>query len=121
MASVGGRGFIGATNVAYAARKGAVIAMTKTAAQQLGRYNIHVNEICPGITFESMVKKVLEDRAAETGARVEAVREKAATLIPLGRDYEPEDVAGMAVFLASSAGRNITGQAYNVDGGVVPS
>ena len=68
-----------------------------------------------------MVKKVLKDRAAEIGASVEAVREKAARLIPLGRDNEPEDVGGMAVFLASPAARNITGQAYNVDSGAEPS
>lgn len=121
MASVGGRGFIGTTNAAYAASKGAVIAMTKTAAQQLGRHNINVNAICPGITVTPMIKKVLEDRAADTGASVEEVRARAAVLIPLGRDNEPEDIAGMALFLASPAARNITGQSYNVDGGAVPS
>ena len=41
--------------------------------------------------------------------------------IPLGRLAQPEDIAAMAVFLASPAARNITGQAYNVDGGLVPS
>ena len=41
--------------------------------------------------------------------------------IPIGRANQPEDIAAMAVFLASPAARNITGQAYNVDGGLVPS
>ena len=50
MASISGRGYPGASNAAYAASKGAVIAMTKMAAQQLGRYNINVNSICPGVT-----------------------------------------------------------------------
>ena len=68
-----------------------------------------------------MVRKVLENRAMETGASVDEVWEKAAMLIPLGRDNEPEDIAVMVVFLASSAARNITGQSYNIDGGAVPS
>ena len=50
IASISGRGYPGASNAAYAASKGAVIAMTKMAAQQLGRYNVNVNSICPGVT-----------------------------------------------------------------------
>ena len=121
MASIGGRGFIGTNNAAYAASKGAVISMTKTAAQQLGQYNINVNAICPGITLTPMVTQILTDRAANNDSSVNEMRAKAATLIPLGRLNEPEDVSGMAVFLASAAARNNTGQAYNVDGGAVPS
>ena len=95
--------------------------MTKTAAQQLAHYNINVNAICPGITLTPMVKQVLKDRAAHTDSNVKEMATRAATLIPQGRLNEPEDVSGMVVFLASPAARNITGQAYNIDGGAVPS
>ena len=121
IASVAGRGYIGTSNAAYAASKGAVISMTKTAAQQLGRHDINVNAICPGVTLTPMVERLLSDRAEATGASLEEVRAKATRHIPIGRANEPEDIAAMAVFLASPAARNITGQAYNVDGGLVPS
>ena len=121
MASVAGRGYIGTSNAAYAASKGAVIAMTKTAAQQLGRHNINVNAICPGVTLTPLVDKLLADRAESQGISVDEARAKAARPIPIGRANEPEDIAAMAVFLASPGARNITGQAFNVDGGLVPS
>ena len=50
IASIAGRGYIGASNAAYAASKGAVIALTRTASQELGPYNINVNASCPGVT-----------------------------------------------------------------------
>ena len=51
IASIAGRGYAGTSNAAYAASKGAVIALTKTAAQQLGPHNINVNSVCPGVTM----------------------------------------------------------------------
>ncbi len=121
IASVAGRGYIGTSNAAYAASKGAVISMTKTASQQLGRYNINVNAICPGVTLTPLVGRLMEEWAEVNGISVEEMREKAAEPIPIGRANEPEDIAAMAVFLASPGSRNITGQSYNVDGGLVPS
>jgi NAD(P)-dependent dehydrogenase (short-subunit alcohol dehydrogenase family) len=50
IASIAGKGYEGTSNAAYAASKGAVISLTKTAAQQLGRHNINVNSVCPGVT-----------------------------------------------------------------------
>jgi NAD(P)-dependent dehydrogenase (short-subunit alcohol dehydrogenase family) len=61
------------------------------------------------------------ERAAERGITVEELNAEAEARIPIGRANQPEDIAAMAVFLASPAARNITGQAYNVDGGLVPS
>ena len=61
------------------------------------------------------------ERAAERGITVAELNAEAEARIPIGRANQPEDIAAMAVFLASPAARNITGQAYNVDGGLVPS
>jgi len=121
IASISGRGYAGTSNAAYAASKGAVIALTKTAAQQLGRHNINVNAICPGVTRTELGARNAIARAAERGISVEQFQAEANARIPIGRANAPEDIAAMAVFLASPGARNITGQSYNVDGGLVPS
>jgi NAD(P)-dependent dehydrogenase (short-subunit alcohol dehydrogenase family) len=121
MASISGRGYAGASNAAYAASKGAVIALTKMAAQQLGRYDINVNAICPGVTRTELGQRNAIGRAAARGITVEELQAEQERGIPIGRANTPEDIAAMAVFLASPGARNITGQSYNVDGGLVPS
>jgi len=121
IASVAGRGFKDTSNAAYAATKGAVIALTKTAAQQLGRHDINVNSICPGVTFTAIVDDLMATRAAEQGVTVKEMRARLEKPIPIGRANDPSDIAAMAVFLAGSGARNITAQCYNVDGGLVPS
>jgi NAD(P)-dependent dehydrogenase (short-subunit alcohol dehydrogenase family) len=121
IASISGRGYRGASNAAYAASKGAVIALTKTAAQQLGRHDINVNAICPGVTRTELGNRNAVARAAERGITIAELQAEQEAGIPIGRANSPEDIAAMAVFLASPGARNITGQAYNVDGGLVPS
>jgi len=121
IASISGRGYPGASNAAYAASKGAVISLTWMAAQQLGRHNINVNAICPGVTRTELGERNAVARAAERGVTVAELHAQQEAGIPLGRANRPEDIAAMAVFLASPSARNITGQAYNVDGGLVPS
>jgi len=121
IASVAGRGFKDTSNAAYAASKGAVIALTKTAAQQLGRHDITVNSICPGVTFTAILEDLLETRSKERGVSVEEMKARIEKPIPIGRGNTPADIAAMAVFLAGPGARNITGQSYNVDGGLVPS
>jgi NAD(P)-dependent dehydrogenase (short-subunit alcohol dehydrogenase family) len=121
IASIAGRGYIHTSNAAYAASKGAVISMTWTAAQQLGRHNINVNAICPGLTLTPMVEGILADRSRQQNISVDEARARAEKGIPIGRANTPEDIAAMALFLALPASRNITGQAYNVDGGLVTS
>jgi NAD(P)-dependent dehydrogenase (short-subunit alcohol dehydrogenase family) len=121
IASISGRGYAGASNAAYAASKGAVISLTKMAAQQLGRYNINVNAICPGVTRTELGARNAVTRAAERGITVAEMQAEQEAGIPIRRANTPEDIAAMAVFLASPGARNITGQSYNVDGGLVPS
>jgi NAD(P)-dependent dehydrogenase (short-subunit alcohol dehydrogenase family) len=119
IASIAGKGYTGASNAAYAASKGAVISMTNVAAAQLGSHDINVNAICPGMTRTAMSLTTLAQRADSTGVTLAELEAQRATRVPIGRTNEPEDIAAMAVFLAGPGARNITGQAFNVDGGLV--
>jgi NAD(P)-dependent dehydrogenase (short-subunit alcohol dehydrogenase family) len=120
IASIAGKGYAGASNAAYAASKGAVISLTKTAAQQLGRHNINVNSVCPGVTRTALSDANLQVRAQQEGVSIEQMEQRRAEVIPLKRVNDPEDIAAMVVFLASAGARNITGQSFNVDGGLIP-
>ena len=100
---------LGARNrVAYAASKGAVLAMTRAMALDHAAENIRVNCICPGIVETEMVAKFNMDESA---------RRQRLAMHPAGRFGKPEDVAGLAVFLASDESAWITGTAQTVDGG----
>jgi NAD(P)-dependent dehydrogenase (short-subunit alcohol dehydrogenase family) len=121
IASISGRGYRGASNVAYAASKGAVIGMTMLAAHQLGPHNINVNAICPGVTRTELGQRNAIGRATARGITVEELQAEQDAGIPIGRANTPDDIAAMAVFLAGPGARNVTGQAYNVDGGLVNS
>jgi NAD(P)-dependent dehydrogenase (short-subunit alcohol dehydrogenase family) len=120
IASIAGKGYAGTSNAAYAASKGAVISLTKIAAQQLGQHNINVNAICPGITNTALSQANVHVRAQEENLTVEEMQRRRIQVIPLGRANEPEDIAAMAAFLASPGARNVSGQSFNVDGGLIP-
>jgi NAD(P)-dependent dehydrogenase (short-subunit alcohol dehydrogenase family) len=119
ISSTGGKGFRGTSSPAYAASKGAIISMTYIAAVQLAKHDINVNAICPGLVDTKMLRGMLAQRAAATGATVQELVEGLEQMVPLGRLDDPEDVAAMATFLAGPGGRNITGQTINIDGGLV--
>lgn len=119
IASVAGKGYRYTSNIAYAASKGAVVVMTQVAAMSLAQYNINVNAICPGATDTEMLQSIHHDRAAQRGVALEELARRSVASIPLQRANTPDDIAAMAVFLASDEARNITGQAMNVDGGLV--
>jgi 3-oxoacyl-[acyl-carrier protein] reductase len=110
MASMGGK--LGAPGQAhYCASKAAVIAFTRVCAMEFGPHAINVNCLCPGYVLTEM------GAATRTAEKVAAWSEKS----PLGRLGEPEDVARMAVFLASVDSSYCTGQAFNVTGGMIMS
>jgi NAD(P)-dependent dehydrogenase (short-subunit alcohol dehydrogenase family) len=119
IASIAGKGYAGTSNAIYAASKGAVISLTKIAALQLARHNINVNAICPGSTATALSEANLKDRAREQGVSMEEMARRRNATIPLGRPNDPADIAALAVFLAGPGARNVTGQSWNVDGGLI--
>jgi NAD(P)-dependent dehydrogenase (short-subunit alcohol dehydrogenase family) len=101
----------------YAVSKAGLIALTRTLAAEVGPYNIRVNAIAPGPVSGNRMKRVMEERARSTGQSIAEVETSYLRALALGRMVEEEDVARMALFLASKAGDNITGQVFNVCSG----
>jgi NAD(P)-dependent dehydrogenase (short-subunit alcohol dehydrogenase family) len=120
IASIAGKGYAGTSNAIYAASKGAVISLTKTAAQQLGPHNINVNAVCPGIVRTAMWREINRVIAEKEGSSPDEIERVKLETVPIRRANEPEDIAAMVVFLASPSARNVSGQSFNVDGGLVP-
>ncbi|KAA3601495.1 MAG: SDR family NAD(P)-dependent oxidoreductase [Calditrichaeota bacterium] len=100
----GMRGKFGLAN--YSASKAGLIGLTKTVAKELGKFNVNVNAVAPGIVGTNLVKKLPENILA-----------KALTETVLNRFAEPEDVAKAILFLCSDFARHITGEVIKVDGG----
>jgi meso-butanediol dehydrogenase / (S,S)-butanediol dehydrogenase / diacetyl reductase len=103
----------------YGVSKAGVIHMTKSAAAVLAPYNINVNAVCPGTTVTDMSLMATAGRAKLMGLSVEEAIKTREAQIPIGRRNQPDDIAAMAAFLASPDADQITGQAFNVDGGLV--
>jgi acetoacetyl-CoA reductase len=101
---VGQAGNFGQAN--YAASKGGIIALTKTAAIELAKFNVTVNAVAPGFTLTDMLAKVPADVQTALKAR-----------IPMARFGEPEEVAKAVLFLVADADY-VTGQQLNVNGGI---
>ena len=120
-ASIAGRGYRRTSNAAYAASKGAVIAMTYIASSVLAPHNINVNAVCPGIVQTNMLSNILSGRSDDSGSSSDELKNAMIDEIPIGRANDADDVSALAVFLAGPGSRNITGQAFNVDGGMIMS
>lgn len=119
IASIAGKGYRYTSNIAYAASKGAVVVMTQIAALQLAAHQINVNAICPGLTQTEMLHSIHRDRAAQRGIALDELERRGIASVPLQRANTPEDIAALAAYLVSDEARNITGQAINIDGGLV--
>ena len=105
----------GAGCPAYSASKAGVINLVMTAAQQLSATNVRVNAICPGLIQSGMTQRAF-DYAADKG-----VTDKIGRLNPLRRAGQPDEIANMALFLASDEASYVNGQAIAVDGGLSSS
>lgn len=105
---------------AYAASKHAVVALTKQFGLELSVHGILVNCVCPGIVDTSMWELIDREVARLEGVSVGSVKARAAAGIPVGRIQQPEDVANLIAYLASSDASYITAQALNVSGGMLP-
>lgn len=103
----------------YGVSKAGVISMTKSAAVALGPHHINVNALCPGPTVSNMSMSVMHARAERDNITVEEMVRRRAAMLPTGRWNQPQDVAALATFLASPDADNITGQAWNIDGGLI--
>jgi NAD(P)-dependent dehydrogenase (short-subunit alcohol dehydrogenase family) len=102
----------------YAASKWAVVGFTKSLAAELGEFDITVNAILPGHVRTERFSRVVAAKAKAIGVPEEQMRRAYLEPVSLKRNVEMDDIANMALYLASPFGRNITGQALSVCGDV---
>jgi NAD(P)-dependent dehydrogenase (short-subunit alcohol dehydrogenase family) len=105
----------GAGGLPYSASKAGVISLVQTAANQLAGTGVRINAICPGLIETGMTRPIFEQ------ARARGSERKIGQLNPLRRPGGPEEIAQMALFLASDASSYVDGQAIAVDGGLSSS
>ena len=117
ISSVAGRlGF--ARRLPYASTKWAMIGFTESLAKELGPSGIRVNALLPGIVKGPRIEEVFQARAESEGVPYEEVRDRVLNNVSMKRMVSAGDVAEMAVFLCSEAGKNISGQSISVCGNV---
>ncbi|MCI0682290.1 MAG: SDR family NAD(P)-dependent oxidoreductase [Gemmataceae bacterium] len=100
---------------AYSASKHGLLGLTKTLALETASQGVTVNAICPGPVHTLMNDKRLEYDAQRKGTTVADIEK---SLTPIGGRLEPIDIAPLAVYLASDEARAVTGQSWNIDGGI---
>lgn len=100
----------------YSASKWAILGLTKTWAMELGPFGIRVNAICPGSVDGERIRGVIERDARAQGKSVEEIRQSYLAQSSMRIFIDPEDVANLALFLASARGAKISGQTLGLDG-----
>ena len=105
----------------YSGTKSGVVGITRSAAMELGPHGITVNAVCAGNTLTDMVRKVAGEVGATVGMTAQEWLDMRADDTALKRLARPEEIAGVVAFLASEDARYLTGQAIEVDGGLVLS
>jgi len=104
---------------AYSASKHGVLGLTRSAALEVGGKGITVNAICPGYVDTDMTSRAAENIQAKTGRPAAEALRAIEQMSPQKRLVTTEEVAALALLLASEEGRGINGQAINIDGGTV--
>jgi NAD(P)-dependent dehydrogenase (short-subunit alcohol dehydrogenase family) len=104
---------------AYSASKHGVLGLTRSIAMEVATKGVTVNAICPGYVDTDMTTRGIENVTAKTGRTADQALEAIKKMSPQNRLVTVDEVAAVALLLASEEGRGITGQAINVDGGTV--
>ncbi len=104
--------------VPYVVSKGAVLSLTTTLARELGPAGIRVNAILPGAIRGERIERIIREKSAALGVSAAEYEKSLLRYISLRTMVKPDDIAAMALFLASEDGRRITGQLLGVDGNI---
>ena len=117
MASVAGK-YAFPLRSPYASSKAAVISLARALSVELGPHNIRVNAIAPGVVAGDRIRRVFTDRARTRGISYEEMEATALRAVSLKTMVEPEEIAGLVMFLCAPSGRAITGQVHSICGGL---
>lgn len=97
----------------------AVVSMAKTLSRELAKYNITINNICPGLVDTDRLRELFGAKAKNEGVSINKIYAQAISSMPILRLQKPEEIAGLVVFLSSERASSITGATIQADGGLL--